>query len=73
MDQEKIDAFADAILLKHKLKNDAALSVAMKVTPPAISKWRHVGSIVSPQQIINAHKLTGWCWGYNINHLLPWK
>ncbi|MFC0135254.1 hypothetical protein CR105_20915 [Massilia eurypsychrophila] len=35
------DNLLDAIIAKLKLKNDAALSRALKVAPPVISKIRH--------------------------------
>jgi hypothetical protein len=42
------------------LKNDAALSRALKVPPPIISKLRHKYTEFGPLYIIKVHKVTGW-------------
>lgn len=40
---------------KFRLKNDAALSVALDVAPPVISKIRH-GSKITPGMMIRIHE-----------------
>lgn len=54
------NALLDKLTAKLNLKNDAALSRAMRVAPPVISKLRHARIAFGPVYIITAHKLTGW-------------
>lgn len=52
--------FLDKMIDKLELKNDAALSRAMHVSPPVLSKLRHDRLPFGATMIIKAHKLTGW-------------
>ncbi len=49
----------DAILGKLQLRNDAALSRALEVAPPVISKIRHHKLQVGASILIRMHELTG--------------
>lgn len=51
--------FLNVLLAKLQLKNDAALSRAMDVAPPVISKFRHGKLPFSAPYVIKAHELTG--------------
>lgn len=50
----------DEMLSHLGLKNDAALSRALEVAPPVISKLRHARLPFGAVMAIRAHKLTGW-------------
>lgn len=52
--------FIDKLIDTLKLKNDAALSRAMKVEPAVICKLRHGNLPFSGAMIIKVHKITGW-------------
>jgi len=49
----------DAIIEKLQLKNDAALSRALEVAPPVISKIRHHRLPVGASLLIRMHEVTG--------------
>lgn len=49
----------DALMKELGLKNDAALSRALEVAPPVISKIRHGGLPVGATILISMHELTG--------------
>jgi hypothetical protein len=53
------NALLDALIEKLQLKNDAALSRALEVAPPVISKIRHFKLPVGATLLIAAHELTG--------------
>lgn len=48
----------DALIEKMKLKNDAALSRALEVAPPVLSKIRHRRLPVGASMLIRMHELT---------------
>lgn len=48
----------DALLEKLNLKNDAALSRALEVAPPVISKLRHGALPIGPTILIRIHEVT---------------
>ena len=50
----------DKIIETLHLKNDAALSRAMRVSPPVISKLRSGSLKFGDTYIVMAHELTGW-------------
>jgi hypothetical protein len=50
----------DKMLEKLQLKNDAALSRAMGVAPPVVSKMRHGRLPFGDLCIIRTHELTDW-------------
>ena len=52
-------ALLDALMKDLNLKNDAALSRALEVAPPVISKIRHGGLAVGATILISMHELTG--------------
>lgn len=49
----------DAIIEKLRLKNDAALSHALEVAPPVISKLRHHRLPVGPSLMVRIHEVAG--------------
>src|SRR5713226_5124612 len=49
----------DALIDKMHLKNDAALSRALEVAPPVISKIRHRRLPVGASMLIRMHEATG--------------
>lgn len=49
-------AFLDWLTAKLNLKNDAALSRALEVAPPVISKIRHYRLPVGPVLILRIHE-----------------
>ena len=49
----------DAVIGKLLLKSDAALSRALEVPPPVISKLRHDRLQVGPTMLIRMHEETG--------------
>lgn len=49
----------DALMKRHKLKNDAALARFLDVPPPVISKQRNEIVSVGPTSIINIHEASG--------------
>lgn len=49
----------DALIEKLKLKNDAALSRALEVAPPVVSKIRHRRLPVTAAVLIRMHEVTG--------------
>lgn len=53
------DRLLDALLAKLRLKNDAALSRALGLRPPAISKIRHRKIPVGPVLLIRMHEASG--------------
>jgi plasmid maintenance system antidote protein VapI len=50
----------DEAIRQLKLKNDAALSRALEVAPPMISKIRHGHIRLGSSMIIRLHETTGW-------------
>lgn len=50
----------DSLLEHLRLKNDAALSRALEVAPPVISKIRHRRLPVSASMLIRMHEVTGF-------------
>jgi hypothetical protein len=52
------DKLLDAMLKKLKLKNDAALSRALEVAPPIISKIRHRRLPVAASILIRMHEVS---------------
>lgn len=50
----------DALLGKLLLKNDAALSRALEVAPPVISKIRHRRLPVGASLLIRMHEISEW-------------
>ena len=55
----------DSLVSKMQLKNDAALSRMLEVTPPVISKIRHYRLPVGAALLIRMHEVTGM----SIRHL----
>lgn len=53
------NAFIDRLLVVMALKNDAALSRALGIAPPVISKIRHGDLPVGASLLINAHEESG--------------
>jgi plasmid maintenance system antidote protein VapI len=49
----------DMLLDKYRLKNDAALSRALKVSPAVISKVRNLRMVVGPTVILRIHEVFG--------------
>lgn len=49
----------DTVIDRLKLRNDAALSRALEVAPPVISKLRHGRLHVGPTLLIRMHEETG--------------
>ena len=49
----------DAVIEKLRLKNDAALSHALEVAPPVISKIRHNRLPVGPSLMVRIHEIAG--------------
>lgn len=56
---KKNNEFLNAVIGLQNVKNDAALSRALSILPPVISKIRHGRLPVSPLIMIRAHELTG--------------
>lgn len=54
------NALLDDTLQYLGLKNDAALSRALEVAPPVISKLRHGRLLVGDSMVIRLHEATGW-------------
>jgi hypothetical protein len=54
------DHLLDSLLEHLRLKNDAALSRALEVAPPVISKIRHRRLPVSASILIRMHEVTGF-------------
>lgn len=52
------DRLLDALIEHLKLKNDAALSRALEVAPPVISKIRHRRLAVGAALLIRMHEVT---------------
>jgi len=52
------DNLLDTLLDKLSLKNDAALSRALEVAPPVISKIRHRRLPVGPSMLIRMHEVS---------------
>lgn len=48
----------DALIDKLNLKNDAALSRALEVAPPVISKLRHGALPIGPTMLIRMHEIS---------------
>lgn len=66
--QPRLDATAanellDEALRVRGLKNDAALSRALEVAPPVISKIRHGRLPFGDSMLIRMHEMTGWAIG----------
>ncbi|MBK4737287.1 helix-turn-helix domain-containing protein [Noviherbaspirillum pedocola] len=53
------DRLLDALIERMNLKNDAALSRALEVTPPVISKIRHRRLPVGASILIRMHEVSG--------------
>lgn len=71
----EIDAFVSHALLdtvrgKFGIKSDRALSKALGLTPPTISKIRRGRKPVSAETVLRVHDVTGWSIGF-IKALLP--
>lgn len=56
----RIADLLDAVHAKLGLKNDAALSRALGVAPPVVSKIRSCAICLSSSMLIRLHDLTGW-------------
>lgn len=54
------DKLLDAIIAKLKLKNDAALSRALKVAPPVISKIRHRTLPIGATILLRMHDVSNF-------------
>jgi hypothetical protein len=52
------DRLLDAIIAKLKLKNDAALSRALEVAPPVISKIRHRTLPIGATILLRMHEVS---------------
>jgi hypothetical protein len=52
------DTLLDAIIKQLRLKNDAALSRALEVAPPVISKIRHRKLPIGASLLIRMHEVT---------------
>lgn len=52
------DALLDAIIKQLHLKNDAALSKALDVAPPVVSKIRHRRLPIGASMLIRMHEVT---------------
>ena len=52
------NALLDFLLEKLNLKNDAALSRALEIAPPALSKIRHRKLPIGASILVKAHELT---------------
>ncbi|WP_038485423.1 hypothetical protein [Collimonas arenae] len=52
------DRLLDTLIAKLKLKNDAALSRALGVAPPVMSKIRHRRLSVGPTLLISMHEVS---------------
>lgn len=63
MQENKRAAFLDALIDELNLKNDAALSRALEVSPPVISKIRHNNLPVGASFQIKVLEITGWTLG----------
>ena len=50
----------DAIIMKLELKNDAALSRALEVAPPVISKIRHNTLPIGATILIRMHEISDY-------------
>lgn len=50
----------DEAIRTQRLKNDAALSRALEVAPPVISKLRKGKLKLGAENLIRLHELTGW-------------
>lgn len=50
----------DALMVKLNVRNDAALSRALDVLPPVISKIRHRKLPVGASMLIRMHEESGW-------------
>ena len=57
---EQSCALLDLMKNTFGLKNDAALSRFLHVTPPQICKMRQGVLSYSPEMIIRTHEVTGW-------------
>lgn len=53
----------DALRGKLELNNDAALARVLDVSPPTLSKIRHLRTVVSPALMIRMHDVTGMTLG----------
>lgn len=62
------NGFLDRLLEHMKLKNDAAMSRALGVPPPVLSKFRHGRNRVGASFLIVAHDHTG----LTLNQLREW-
>jgi plasmid maintenance system antidote protein VapI len=59
MNGNDANTLLDAVIERLNLKNDAALSRAIEVAPPVISKLRHGKLTVSALLLIRLHDATG--------------
>ena len=48
------------VIRTQRLKNDAALSRALEVAPPVISKMRRGKLKIGAEMLVRLHELTGW-------------
>lgn len=56
---QNVNNLLDHLIELGKLKNDAALSRALQVQPPVLSKLRHGNLPLGPSIIIRAHEAFG--------------
>jgi len=56
---QKVNDFLDALILDRKLKNDAALSRALGVAPPVVSKTRAGVLGMTPTMLLRFHDAFG--------------
>jgi plasmid maintenance system antidote protein VapI len=59
-DAKAANALLNDVINTKRLKNDAALSRALEVAPPVISKIRHGKLPVGDSMLIRLHEYTGW-------------
>jgi hypothetical protein len=57
------DQLLDAIIARLKLKNDAALSRALEVAPPVISKIRHRTLPIGATILLRMHEVSNFSIG----------
>lgn len=57
---DKVNKLLDAVRVRLHLKNDAALSDALGVEPPVISKLRHHRLAMRATMLMRLHEVTGW-------------
>jgi antitoxin HigA-1 len=60
IDATAANALLDEAIRVRRLNNDAALSRALEVAPPVISKIRHGRLPFGDSMLIRMHEYTGW-------------